>query len=202
MPSVTVKCANAKSTQVFGAAHQSGIGMKSFMLTLFRNTGGSVPQGSDGSEWQTACFRVAGTGEDAPKGLSVTSMLGAELHDLLVATFKKPLDGFEPELPDVPGVTWHVTRDGETEPSNSAAFTCASGAETGKPRETVSQTKESLIPGGIFMVDEIRNLLFTFPSDVLASHNLQSLLVEEKYPTGTWFGVTHINNLRKATAKV
>ena len=66
----------------------------------------------------------------------------------------------------------------------------------------MSQTKESLIPGGIFIVDEIRNLLFTFPSDVLASHNLQSLLVEEKYTTGTWSGVTHINNLLKATAKV
>ena len=172
------------------------------MVTLLKNAGGIVPPGSDGSEWQTTYYRVAGTGENAPTGASVPVISCADLHKLLVTTFDKPAVGYTPEITELPGLTWQVSADGEPATSVAAAKTCASGASLTRDRDSVSRSKESLIPGGIFMAEEVRDLLFQLPADLPKAHNLQDLLNTEKFPRGTWYGVTHIKNLGKTTSKV
>jgi len=202
MPSATAKCPHSQSTQLFGAAHKTGIGKKVFMTTLYKNAGGELTCGSDGSEWQTAYFRVSGAGEKAPTGTSAPILSGSDLHVLLVVTFEKPALDFVPEMPELPGLTWRVVADGQPVPVHASGAAAAKPCESGASRGSVSHGKESLIPGGVFMADEVRELLLQLPADLLTSHNLGDLLNVERFPTGTWYGVTNIKNLDKATSKV
>lgn len=200
---VNVKGAGGKSAQTFGERHKSGLGKNVYMMTLFKNAGGCMQPGSDGNEWMSALFRVAGSGAGAPTGPSVPVFRGQDLHMILVETFDQPAVGFVPVLQELPGLTWHVSIDGEPAKSEGApAHTCASGVTRSRKSGSKPSSKERLIEGGIFMADEVRQLLSCLPAEVIQSCSLSDLLQVDKFPCGCWYGVTHIRNIGKATVKV